>query len=153
MVVMSINVTGGKAVIDKLTAVSIRMSDARPAFDVIEQMFYSIEMKQFFSEGESGGTPWEPLNSDYLAWKLSHGFDASPMMRTMSLYESLTGSGGQYAINEKTPDSLRLGTTHPGAWPAQTGSEFEPARPLIALTDQHRLDMFEILRKWISSGF
>lgn len=124
------------------------LSDWRPVWPEIEQVFYRIELEQFNSEGARGGQRWQALSPAYRQWKEKH-FPGRPILvRTGTLKRSLTviGTTGSESIRESDEMSLTLGSRVPYAIYHQRGTSRMPARPPMQI---QRNDMGKIVsRMW-----
>jgi len=107
------------------------VSDFRPAWPEIEQIFYRIELEQFDSEGARGGGKWQALSPAYRKWKQVHYPGRPILVRTGRLKRSLSviGAGGGDSIRDFRPLELTLGSRVPYGIYHQRGTRKMPSRP------------------------
>lgn len=139
-----IEVDGQRKLTQALDTLAKDISDWRPVWEELEQVFYQIEEQQFKEEGRSN--TWTPLSAGYARWKKVRYPGKKILERTGELRRSLTGRGGS-PIRELTPDSLTLGTSLPYARYHQRGGSRLPSRPPIDITPRdERKFVKEMLR-------
>ena len=123
------------------------IKDMRPAFKLMAESFKKIEQKQFDSEGSHGGSRWELLSNDYATWKAAN-FGGLPILQLTGLMrESLTG-GNPWYVERITEDSLVLGSKIGYAIFHQRGTSTMPARPVINLSEQDKMEWMKILHNF-----
>ena len=135
-------------------------SDYRPIWPVVIEEFHQMEVRQFRSEGDEGGSPWAPLSEPYAAWKAATYGDKPILERTGRLYRSLT-SFDPDAVIKQQPKLLTLGTAVPYAIYHQSikpRSSNLPRRPEIQVTDDFRKQVMRLLHAYLvqvatQSGF
>jgi phage gpG-like protein len=111
------------------------VADYRPIWPVIEDDFYSLESRQFQTEGAAGGEVWAPLSPEYAAWKALE-FPGQPILqRTGEMMASLTQRDHPAAVHVEERKTLTLGTTVAYAIFHQRGTSRMPARKEIQFTE------------------
>jgi phage gpG-like protein len=119
-----------------LKGVEQSLSDLRPFFDDVHNIFINMEKAQFTSEGSRSGERWEPLNPDYAAWKRARHGDRDMMRLSDRLYGSLTSKGHSEHVFATGPGWMEVGTQVLYARAQHFGYEPGnlPARSLIRVT-------------------
>jgi len=108
------------------------ITDYRPVWPVIEDDFYSLEARQFQSEGVAGGgEKWAPLSPEYAGYKEAHFPGAKILERKGDLARSLSNANDPNAVHIRERKMLTLGTRVPYARYHQEGTKHMPARPEI----------------------
>jgi len=106
-----------------------RLLDFRGLWDRAGADFHEIMRSQFESEGRVGGSPWAPLASAYLRWKIERGYPSAILERSGQLKRSFEGGAG--AVILKDPKKMKIGTSVYYAKFHQLGTKTMPARKLI----------------------
>jgi len=108
---------------------------------VVRRMFDKI----FASRGGYAGTPWAPSAAATVFRKLMAGYGATPMVRTGTLWASLTQEGAHgltvrgrasarqfgYAVLSPDRTQLRIGSTDPVLRLSEKGTRHQPGRPVF----------------------
>lgn len=117
----------------KVAKIGALALDLRPFWPIVSRLWISFESRQFDSEGEFGGTRWEPLSAAYALWKTAN----HPGKKILSIKGDLRKA----ATSPKrvaTPQTLTLtistyskkGKQMQPGW-FQEGTTTMPARPLV----------------------
>src|SRR5262245_53623171 len=128
---LRLEIDGQEEFAGAIDRISDQVSDFRPVWPEIEQVFYRIELEQFGSEGARGGSKWKALSPAYKKWKEVH-FPGRPILvRDGRLKRSLSviGAGGSDSIKEFRPLELILGSRGPYAIYHKRGTPKMAARP------------------------
>lgn len=151
MLKVDVEIQGQERLGQALRALPDVLSDLRPAWPKVSQLFYDAEKAQFDSRGSRGGEQWPELSASYARWK-SANYAGQPLMElTGNLRRSLTERSGSDSVYEATKDSLVLGTSDPKANAHQFGSGRLPRREVIALTDEDHEKMREVMMRELSA--
>jgi phage gpG-like protein len=137
------------------------VADYRPIWSVIEDDFYSLEARQFKTQGEQGGDAWAPLSEAYSGWKEAH-YPGKPILeRTGDLMKSLTSAKDPNAVCVEERKTLTLGTRIPYAIYHQSiepRNSNLPRRPEIMLTEGFKRTVMAHVQQYLvqiasQSGF
>jgi hypothetical protein len=163
MVMLGLEVYGESAIERQLLRFSANVLDAAPAFEVIAQMFWASEEKQFMSEGAwgaSGGAHagavsggWAPLADATVEAKVRAGMDPTILRATSTLYDSLTGGPG--SVKQISPDHMVVGSQDPIGAFHQRGHDIPtplPMRKPVELPERVKVAMIKTLQRWIVTG-
>lgn len=94
-------------------------------------------VRQFASEGVSGGSRWAPLSSRYERWKVRRYPGRKILTRKGDLRNSLTHESDAHHVERYEHGSLFLGTTHPvGEYHAFGTGKMPKRNPLQHAPDQ-----------------
>lgn len=102
------------------------MLDLRPFWPIVSRSFISWMGRQFKTEGDFGGDPWEPLDPDYLAWKSQHAPGRPILQFTGDLLRAATTPERRVS-----PFMLELSIVDPKIDYHQEGTDHMPARPVV----------------------
>jgi len=97
-----------------------RLTDLRPAWNAVRQVFFQAEADLYASGGQTGdhadeGIPWEPNLGDYGDWKAVH-FGTPPGVLTGRLRAQLTGQSDDH-YERDGPHFFEIGSDAPvGDW-------------------------------------
>lgn len=119
---------GGDALLQKTKDMAIRMMNMAPALAVVGEGFHRLEEEMFSSNG--GKWDWEALAPSTVEYKAYKGFPEETLWRTMSMKDSLTGSGAD-SVNIVTPSYAVFGTNVRWSQYHQEGTEIMPQRQII----------------------
>lgn len=120
------------------------VSDLRPAWPEIIDMFHAIEKEQFQTEGGAGDSgPWVALSPRYAATKGGGGI----LVRSGALMASLTGGSGE--LREETKDSLRIGSGVKYGLYHQLGTRRMPQRKVIDLSERNKARLMRVLQGYL----
>jgi len=148
--VFEIEIAGEKQISRVLEGIEARAEDLRPVWDVIAQDFGRIVARQFATEGGLG-RPWPPLSPAYAAWKARHYPGRPILVRTGRLKESLVGRTID-TVDERTRDSLTLGTAVPYAIYHQKGTKKMPPRPPIVIPEAAKDRWARAIHEFVWTG-
>lgn len=135
MAFLKITVDGEEKLNRAFDTLGKTVSDWRPAWPEIEQIFFRAELEQFNSEG-ARSTKWAPLGSKYAKQKARRFPGRKMLVRTGRLKRSLSviGSGGSDQIRDADQTSLTLGSRVDYGIYHQRGTPRMPARRPIEIT-------------------
>ena len=116
-----------------LNGLSSALTDLRPAWKDVHQIFLEFERKVFETEGGYASADWVPLNPSYAAYKERTYGSKSIMRRSDRLYKSLTAANHPDHVYNTGPAFIEMGTRTLYARAQHFGYERMglPARPLI----------------------
>lgn len=129
------------------------MSDFRPLWPRLEEVFHGIELEQFGTEGAAGRHGgWPGLKEPYKSRK-SHLFPGAPILvRSGRLRESLTQAGASGAIvDASSPTRLKLGTSVPYALWHQLGTLRMQMRRVVDFTDRQNYLFAKEFHKFVNT--
>ena len=154
MVTISIEVFGEAAISRELLRFGARAADASPAFEMIADMFYASEKKQFDTEGEWASGGWTPLAESTVQAKLKNSsWSDMILQRTKAMMESLTTSTSDFSSKHVSTDLLEIMSTVPyGVFhqqPNGPGKGIIPMRKPVELPENIKVDMVKVLQQWI----
>jgi phage gpG-like protein len=136
------------------------VSDYRPIWPVMADVFYAMERRQFQTEGEEGGKPWPQLSEPYARWKQVHYPGRPILQRTGDLMRSLTSQHDPNAVYNPQPRTLTLGTRLPYAIYHQSPQPRRvlPRRPEIQFSEPWKREMTKQMQLYLvqiatQSGF
>jgi hypothetical protein len=152
MVKISLEVFGEAAISRELLRFSERALDASPAFEVIADMFYDSEKKQFASQGDYASSGWAPLTATYAAWKNKKYPGKTILELTGALYDSLTGPDSDEGTKTVTPDTLTIESSDRSGPFHQFGTNKMPMRKPVELPEGVKIDMVKVLQSWLVHG-
>jgi len=145
---LSFEVDGDVQLARSLSRFGAGVSDMRPAFHDIANLFWNIEKRQFDSEGAYGSGGWGALSPSYDAWK-SHYFPGKPILqRTGRMMSSLIGMTSD-TVKEINPKNFRIGTSVYYALFHQRGTSKMAARPVIQLTEADKREWVKVVQRWL----
>lgn len=153
--IISITPFGEDRLSEEILRVGRNAIDVEPALDAVYERFIRAEEKLFESEGSSDGSAWAPLKDSTLEYKAAHNLDPRVLHATLSLRNSLTDPSDPGAVFEPTPEGAFMGSDveyaifHESAEPRTSNL---PRRPVVALTQDEKLQWLEILQRWIMTG-
>lgn len=118
-----------------LGGLSAALSDLRPAWEAVRDIFFTMERAQFYTEGTYTGGGWAPLSPRYAAWKAQHAPlmpGGGTILRLRDrLYTSLTERGHADGIYRPERSAVELGTRVPYAVYHQAGTRKMPRRLVL----------------------
>lgn len=119
-----------------LDGLNARVQDLRPVLQGdLTNAVHGFFEDQFRTAGAAGGTPWEPLRPQTLAFKERYGRAGMGVLRfTNQLWASLVKRGHPLGRRLVTKDTLEIGTNDPKAIKHQDGLEGLPKRELAPET-------------------
>ena len=121
--------------------------DLQPLWDDFKPIMREIEEQQFATEGHG---EWPPLADSTLRQKAALGYPPDPLIRTRTLYDSLTDPS---RAAQTTPRSMVWGTDVPYAHYHQDGGSIAgrpPRRPVLDLTVEDRRRFERTMLSWIN---
>ena len=138
---------GGKSLIDHMTKINRHVENMTPAMRAIMASFHAIERERFANEGPG----WEPLAPSTITYRISHRFNAGPILfRTGTLEDSFTGGGN--STNVATSNFMEVTSHVEYANFHQDGGPNLPQRQIIHLNENTLLLWREILQVYIMTG-
>jgi len=124
-------ITGMKPLARGLKKLFFSFQDFKPLWNKMKKDFYSIEMKQFMSEGQG---KWKALSSRYAAWKEANYPGRSILVQRGDLKRSLISQSHSDSVYKPTRSQMEIGTSKKYASYHQTGTNKMPARNPIDFT-------------------
>lgn len=124
-----------------------RIRNPQPAFEAMASAFAHDMADQFQSEGGHASGKWQDLAPSTLASKSLRWPGKQILERTGALKTSLTST--PLAVQEIGLMEMTIGTDVPYAIFHQAGTAKMPARPIIALNPQDRIEMTKILQEYL----
>jgi phage gpG-like protein len=146
----NVTITGDRAVLRTFRELRDRAAHVAPIWRKVGDYFATVARRQFSSSGAYLGRPWAPLNPEYHAWKIAHGFDRRTLRRTGALYRSWTSR--PMGTERYGAQTARFGSNVSYAGFHQTGTRFMPARPVLFSNPKMERDVTEILAAYIVDG-
>lgn len=136
---VKILVFGEQRVATKFSNMANALINTKPVMGQVANYIRASADKQFQSQGRSSGGSWKPLTTNWLKFKITHGFDPRILHKRGDhpLRASVTtGQGlrkGRNQILEVERYSLRFGSNLPYAATHQFGDSRRkiPARPFL----------------------
>jgi len=148
MLDITFEVAGDVQIARSLSRFGEGVKDMRPVFEEIAKLFFSIERRQFDSEGSYGSGRWAPLSPTYADWK-ERNFPGQPILqRSRRLMSSLIGVTSD-TVKETSPMSFRIGTSVPYAIYHQEGTGRMPMRKVIDLTESDKREWTKVVQRWL----
>lgn len=153
MLRLDVQVTGEASLYRGIRKFERKMSDYRPAFSRIADLFREEEAQLFESEGRRGRHGrWESLSEPYASRKARHAPGAKILVLRGRLKASLTEKGAPGSVEEMTADTLTLGTTDRTAVYHQFGTKRMPRRKVIDLRESSIRKFKDEIRKQLSEA-
>lgn len=127
------------------------VTDYRPIWPVMADVFYEMEKRQFETEGEEGGRAWPALSPEYAGWKEAHYPGQPILQRTGDLVKSLTSQHDPNAVFVSKPKMLTLGSKLPYAIYHQSllPRKVLPRRPAIQFSEPWKRAMMRELQVYL----
>lgn len=126
--------------IKALQGMLARLKDLRPAWRSVLAYLRRQTVTQFATQGTRSGSPWQPLNPTYAAWKAVR-YPGQPILRASDrMFGSLLGSNNE-AIEEMQRQSFTYGTRTPYARYHQKGTPRMAKREILAVTEEDRREI------------
>lgn len=112
-----------------ISGIQAILSDLRPFWPQARTLFGNWERRQFDSEGQWGGDPWEALTPNYVAWKVVNFPGRLILVATRKMRDAATAP----KIVENSPQRFVLKIDDPKAGFHQFGAPRAglPRRPMI----------------------
>lgn len=146
---LKVSVIGEQKVVGLLLKADNNINSAGPAFRLFAQRFRGHIIQHFATEGASSGTPWQPLDPQYAAWKTRKYGPKKMLQREGTLRESLMRRA--MSVMTITQNEMVLGTEVPYAVAHQEGRGV-PKRPIIVVTNELRSEALRLLANHIAPG-
>lgn len=146
---------GNRRVSARLSTIMRRNEDYRRVWPRVERYIRSTTRRQFTSYGAFLGRPWKPLQPNYRAWKVKHGYSPHILVKTGKMKKGLTSFPMDFRRHYKK--SARFGTNSKIAVYHQHGTRRNgkrhlPARPMLKATKRVRIDVKNIVRDYLIDG-
>ena len=93
-----------------LRGITDALTDLRPAWKDVHNIFMEFEKKVFETEGGYASADWEPLNPAYAAYKERTYGSKTIMRRSDRLYKSLTSASHSEHYYQSGPSFMEVGT-------------------------------------------
>lgn len=148
---------GDDQVVRSIERIGRHADDLSPAFHSVFNRLREINAEQFLSQGQRGSGGWDPLNPDYVQWKVRHGLDPDILFATHKLFNAMAGhtDPNQEVIIEPSWAVFRI-IGEPGDYGPvhQHGTDDGtiPARPPFALTEADRVAFIKEIQRWVITG-
>lgn len=124
-----------------------RLRDLSKPLQKAGDQFYRFEKDAFDSEGTSSAAGrWSPLTRHYAQWKKRVAPGKPILELTGALRDSMTGPNSPDSYRQISPSEIAIGTTLVYSKFHQTGTAKMVARPIIALTDEQKTELNEIIK-------
>lgn len=146
----------GRAQFDRVfRRIDFHLTDLRPAWETVRDVFWEIEQDQFQSEGAAGASgKWKPLSKKYEAQKINKygtfALLAGVLIASEALYKSLTRQTGDTVLDIQK-DSITIGTKLPYAKYHQRGGGRLPQRKIIDFSEKQKTSMMKGIQKTMVS--
>lgn len=136
----------------RLRAMKERINNPDRAWPRVGRYLSITTNKQFATKGAYLGTPWAPLQPDYLLWKVANGYPRATLVMRGDLKQSLTGR--PMGIERYNGKSAVFGSgDRKFIWhqkgTKRNGRQVNPPRPMIVLTPTVRAEITDIMRRYI----
>lgn len=130
------------------------VSDWRPLWPTIRDIFRSMEESQFASQGAKGNEGrWRSLDPSYKRRKAIEYPGTTILVRTGRLLTSLAGFGGSAdSIYVPSPTRLALGTRVPYAYWLHKGTTYMPSRKVVDFTDRQNLEFAKAFQRYVNAN-
>jgi len=128
-----------------------RVSDFRPLWPRLTEVFRGMEIAQFDAEGMGPAGGWAPLSPRYAAWKSRHYPGQPTMVRTGRLRASLVATSSDSILDASQPMQMRIGTSVPYAIWHQLGGGYLPRRKLVDFSAQQNLAFAKEFQKYVNT--
>lgn len=117
-----VQILGEDAARLKVLSLAKRARNLSPLFrGAITTSIHRFFRKQFSTQGQEGGDPWDPLSLATERIKSNIGRSHGVLQRSRRLWASLTKRNGPESINKVTAHSVEVGTIVPWAMFHQKG--------------------------------
>lgn len=148
---VDINVYGAGQSASAMRRIGARGADMRPAMSAIRELLIEGNRRQFETSGGFLGEPWERLAPGTVARKARMGQEATPMVATGALRESLEGGRGKRS--RVTRSSVMVGTSlFYAIFHIKGTSKGVPARPPLGIADSERVAALELIHRFLTGG-
>ena len=127
-----------------------RSKDFRSVFRWAQRQLEEEWIKNFRSEGSTGGKPWMPLDSEYARWKLTEYGPLPSLVQSGKLFKDLSfikGPPSRMGHNDAV-----FGIDAPSAQFHQSGTRNMPARQLIFVPRFFAERLAKVTLNYITSG-
>lgn len=145
---LTVDERGANVAAKHLRDMGRRARDTRDSSYKVRTIFRKAEEKRFASQG--AGT-WAALKDSTSDKKRRLHQDPRVLRATNALYKSLTAPRATGQIDERTPDSMRYGTSVPYAAYHDQGKGV-PKRRLIDLQPAERDEITKAIEDYIATG-
>ncbi len=122
------------------------LQNFKPLWNEMKKDFYSIEMKQFLSEGRGR---WRPLSPEYAAWKNAKYPGRPLLVLRGDLKRSLVSQSHSDSVYKPTRSQMEIGTSAQYASYHQTGTSKMPARKPIDFTQANKVKFIKRMQEYV----
>lgn len=132
----------------EILRVGDRGGDARPAFELIADLWTDWNEEQFVSEGRRASGGWEPLAESTVRSKGSPGpilFESGDLFRELTDRRNITVTDSFMHLSIDD-DVDEYGRYH------QSGTSKIPQRRPLEFTDLDRRHMIKVIQQWVVTG-
>lgn len=127
-----------------------RVSDFRPLWPRLAEVFHEQEQVQFTALGAGPSGEWTPLSSRYASWKSRHYPGQPTLVRTGKLRSSLLADSADSILDMSQQARMRIGTSVPYALFHQLGGGRLPRRKVVDLTARQNLAFAKEFQKYVN---
>lgn len=142
------HILGEEVFAREILRVGDRGADARPAFELIADLWGDWEAEQFASEGRRASGGWDQLAPSTIRSKGSPGpilFESGDLFRELTSRENIliTDSFMHLTIDPEVEEYARF---------HQSGTDKMPQRRPLEFTDLDRRHMIKVVQQWVING-
>lgn len=141
---------GDEQVSRDILRVGIRASDMKPLWPVLSKYFYSMEEKQFASEGAFASGGWDPLKDTTIARKGSDEI----LKDSDTLYKSLTRPNARFSKRTNRKGEFFRGSSDPVGVHHQFGAPRAnvPMRKPVEFRDRDKVAWVKMVQRFVITG-
>jgi phage gpG-like protein len=139
------------AAADAMLRLATYLEDTRVELEATKEILIRDTKNRFDTETDPDGTPWVPLNKEYLDSKLAKGYPADILVREDTLRSAAT-SDEAWIVEDDTlyfdPTTLPYYAGY-----QQRGTEKGiPARPFVGVSEEGLIEITDLFDSWVDFG-
>lgn len=136
----------------RLRAMSRRIENPEIVWPRVGRFLSLVVRRQFATKGTYLGTPWAPLQPDYMLWKVMNGFPRQTLVMRGDLKDSFVGrpmgvetyrgKSAVFGSNDRKAVWHQYGTM-------RHGRQVNPPRPMLVVNPMVREEVVDIIRRYV----